>query len=136
MILHTIELVGPQDWGNYRDRWDLTNTAMVIDQFKVSVILIGPVSYEVSLSMLVGSQVHRSLRIDNYGEAYGPGDVIGCLIHLDDNEDLNQISFYKNGVNQGIAYSGKEIPSAVYFPAISIYNQVGCWQLEFFIMES
>lgn len=74
--------------------------------------------------LVSGSRVHKSVRIDDYGDSYGPGDVIGCFIHLDDNENLNSISFYKNGVHQGVAYSGKEIPSGVYFPAISIYNQV------------
>ncbi len=71
-----------------------------------------------------GSRVHKSIRIDDYGESYGPGDVIGCFIHLDENEDMNRISFFKNGIDQGIAYSGRDVPSGVYFPAISIYNQV------------
>lgn len=32
--------------------------------------------------MLLGVQVHESLRTDNYGEPWGEGDVIGFLIRL------------------------------------------------------
>jgi hypothetical protein len=50
--------------------------------------------------------------------------VIGCYINLDENPQNNRIAFYKNGVYQGIAYSGEEVVSGVYFPAISIYMKV------------
>jgi hypothetical protein len=72
-----------------------------------------------------GSKVHDSVRNDEYGESYSAGDVIGCLIILDDNNlNSNQMRFYKNGIDQGIAFSGKEIPSGVYFPAVSLYMKV------------
>lgn len=29
-----------------------------------------------------GSKIHKSERVDHYGEAYGPGDIIGCMICL------------------------------------------------------
>ena len=29
-----------------------------------------------------GSRVHQSERVDDYGESFGPGDVIGCAIYL------------------------------------------------------
>jgi hypothetical protein len=79
-----------------------------------------------------GSKVHNSQRIDNYGEPFGVGDIIGCFIHLSEDEKLsqvpNRIAFFKNGVPQGSgdAFSGSdtEIPPGVYFPAVSLYMNV------------
>ena len=72
-----------------------------------------------------GSKVHNSNRDDKYGEGFGPGDIIGSYLFLDDqNPTANQMRFFKNGKDQGIAYSGKELPSGVYFPAISLYMKV------------
>ena len=69
--------------------------------------------------------MHCSNRDDAYGDAFGPGDVIGCYLFLDDQNPLtNQMRFFKNGKDQGIAFSGKELPSGVYFPAISLYMKV------------
>lgn len=34
-----------------------------------------------TMRLVVGRQVHRGLR-EEYGEPYGEGDVIGCLLHL------------------------------------------------------
>ncbi len=69
-----------------------------------------------------GSKVHNSTRDDNYGESFGPGDIIGCFIYLDDTDaNNNQMRFFKNGKDQGVAYKGKDIPTSVYFPAISLY---------------
>jgi len=67
--------------------------------------------------------VHKSERIDDYGEPFTVGDVIGCLITLDENPIFNKISFFKNGKDQGIAYSGEEVPPGIYFPALSLYMQ-------------
>lgn len=91
-------------------------------------------SYEGIPNKISGSRVHQSQRIDDYGEPYGPGDIIGCYINLDDNNELNKIIFYKNGVDQGVAYSGEEIPPGVYFPAISVYMRVR--NLCFFLTRS
>jgi hypothetical protein len=69
-----------------------------------------------------GSKCHNGIRDDSYGESYGPGDVIGCFLYLDvDNIDNNQMRFFLNGIDQGVAYKGKEIPLGVYFPAVSVY---------------
>jgi hypothetical protein len=62
--------------------------------------------------------------VDHYGEAYGPGDVVGCHIALFDDVTQNKISFFKNGVNQGAAFSGAEITPGIYYPAVSLYMQV------------
>ena len=75
--------------------------------------------------LLSGSKVHSSNRDDNYGSAFGTGDIIGCYLFLDDQNPLtNQMRFFKNGKDQGIAYNGKELPSGVYFPALSLYMEV------------
>jgi hypothetical protein len=79
-----------------------------------------------------GSIVHDSMRRDNYGEQFGPGDVIGMYIHLDRAEALegalakpeagpegNIIKFFKNGVDQGIAF--KNVLPSEFRPAISVY---------------
>lgn len=72
-----------------------------------------------------GSKVHKSHRADGYGEPYGPGDVIGCHIALFDDAANNRMSFYRNGVDQGVAFSGTEITSqGIYFPAVSLYMKV------------
>jgi hypothetical protein len=75
-------------------------------------------------NICAGSKIHKSLRIDHYGESYGPGDVIGCHILLHDDPSLNKMSFYKNGVDQGVAFSGTEIPHGIYLPAVSLYMKV------------
>lgn len=72
----------------------------------------------------LGSRVHNSERYDNYGASFGVGDVIGCYINLHDDPALNKMCFFKNGVNQGVAYSGAEIPPGVYYPAVSLYMKV------------
>lgn len=74
---------------------------------------------------IAGSKIHNRIRDDKYGSPYGAGDVIGCFLHLDDQDpENNQMRFFKNGVDQGIAYQGKEIENGVYFPAVSLYMQV------------
>lgn len=79
----------------------------------------------------LGATIHKSIRNDTYGESFGSGDVIGCYICLDAvDPDNNEIKFYKNGKDQGVAFKGKDIPSSVYFPAISLYMDVSvlsCW---------
>jgi len=38
-----------------------------------------------------------------------------------ENVNNNQMRFFLNGMDQGVAYRGKEIPLGVYFPACSLY---------------
>ena len=72
---------------------------------------------------LCGSRVHDGVRDDLYGDPFGVGDIIGCCIYLDDTQANNQIRFFKNGIDQGVAYNGAEIPLGIYYPAISLYSK-------------
>lgn len=128
---------------------------------------------------IVGSLVHGSSRFDGYdvvdvadrpvpvdatgtnsgssqvptitrNSGFGPGDIVGCYIHLDAHNALNNhIRYYKNGVDLGLAFCNvanddtdrsfpnsaplsssradfthAQLPPAVYYPAISLYKKV------------
>jgi Set1/Ash2 histone methyltransferase complex subunit ASH2 len=86
---------------------------------------VGYDKYSFGYRDIQGSKIHNSIRIDNYGDSYHIGDVIGCYIYLDDVIPKNNImKFYKNGNDQGIAFKGNEIPTGIYFPSISVYMKV------------
>jgi len=70
-----------------------------------------------------GSKCHDGVRDDGYGEGYGPGDVIGCYLRLDLETGNNLMHFFRNGVDQGVAYAGDELRAGVYFPAVSLFNR-------------
>ncbi|CAG0893465.1 unnamed protein product [Darwinula stevensoni] len=56
---------------------------------------------------------------DNYGEAFGMHDVIGCLLDLDDME----IRFWKNGADLGKAFSiPSQLKDATFYPAVVLKN--------------
>lgn len=58
---------------------------------------------------------------ENYGQTFGEGDVIGCII------DWNELalSFTKNGRNLGVAFElPKNIQKQGLFPALTIKNAV------------
>ena len=98
--------------------------------------------------MLPGSLLHQSKRYDEYVPPEMlpfhllPGDVVGCYIHLDEYVPMNNhIRYYKNGVDLGVAFTNNkansfyskcqvtptnalEIPPAVYYPAVSLYQKV------------
>lgn len=59
-----------------------------------------------------------------YGQSWVAGDVIGCCIDL----DTNTISFYRNGVSLGVAFSGiRKMGHGVgYYPAISLSEGERC----------
>ncbi|XP_010526636.1 PREDICTED: E3 ubiquitin-protein ligase RKP [Tarenaya hassleriana] len=59
-----------------------------------------------------------------YGQSWVAGDVIGCCIDL----NCDEISFFRNGVSLGIAFSGirKLGPGFGYYPAISISQGERC----------
>lgn len=58
-------------------------------------------------------------QFDNYGEAFGKNDVIGCMLDLDNFE----ISFTKNGQNLGVAFriAGNQ-RNETFYPALVLKN--------------
>ncbi|XP_028398244.1 E3 ubiquitin-protein ligase RNF123-like [Dendronephthya gigantea] len=75
-----------------------------------------------------GHRVRKwNLSASAYGEEWMAGDVIGCTFDLDNGE----ISYYRNGVNMGVAYT--DVPRGAgiaYFPAASLSYCESC-QLNF-----
>lgn len=59
-----------------------------------------------------------------YGQPWVSGDVIGCCINL----DTGEISFLRNGVSLGIAFTevGNSEPKLPYYPAISLSQGERC----------
>lgn len=90
--------------------------------------LQGPVGYDkfsYAIRDVNGACLHKSARNDSYSESFGVGDIIGCFLHIEhSNPELNQMRFFRNGRDLGIAYSGVDIPLGVYFPAVSLYMKV------------
>eukprot|EP01091_Cochliopodium_minus_P016634 TRINITY_DN629_c2_g1_i1.p1 TRINITY_DN629_c2_g1~~TRINITY_DN629_c2_g1_i1.p1 ORF type:complete len:737 (-),score=230.99 TRINITY_DN629_c2_g1_i1:67-2277(-) len=90
-----------------------------------------------------GKKYHKSI-LKNYGESFKAGDIIGCLIDLPPKEEKipsglivspqtkeqliknllpnkgSKISFYKNNVFQGDAYT--DINHGLYYPSVSIFT--------------
>lgn len=58
-------------------------------------------------------------QFDNYGEAFGMHDVIGCCLDLDKYE----IIFYKNGVNLGVAFKIPDnLKNETFYPSVVLKN--------------
>ncbi|KAL4578054.1 hypothetical protein LXL04_014169 [Taraxacum kok-saghyz] len=59
-----------------------------------------------------------------YGQSWVVGDVIGCCIDLESDE----ISYYRNGVSLGVAFTGirKMVPGLGYYPAVSLSQGERC----------
>ena len=58
-------------------------------------------------------------QFDNYGEAFGMHDVIGCLLDLQNSE----ISFTKNGQNLGVAFKiDNSLKRNTFYPAVVLKN--------------
>jgi hypothetical protein len=51
-----------------------------------------------------------------YGGAWSTGDIIGIAF----NADTGDLTFYKNGVSQGVAFTG--LTTTLYFIGMSVYN--------------
>jgi hypothetical protein len=80
--------------------------------------------YSLTSGMHVGRTSHARV-MEDFGQSFEEGDIIGCYMNLESaRPDRNDIRFFKNGVDQGQAYTGKEIPLGVYFPAVSLYGGV------------
>lgn len=54
-----------------------------------------------------GARIHRSERYDGYGTAFGPGDVVGCAIYLQDT-DKSSLSSSSFGVQQTDSSGGRK----------------------------
>ena len=108
-----------------------------------------PTGYDVnsySYRDLNGNKFHESIGTE-YGAPYGPGDVIGCMLRMgspgailrerqrisikgveyiveEERERTvsagSAISYYKNGVPQGVAFA--DVWAEMYFPAVSLYK--------------
>ena len=60
-----------------------------------------------------------SKQFDNYGEAYGKDDTIGCWIDL----DSMTIKWSKNGKDFGMAYQmSPNLKDSAFFPAVCMKN--------------
>nr|AAC47309.1 DEAD-box protein [Drosophila melanogaster] len=58
-------------------------------------------------------------QFDDYGEAFGKADVIGCLLDLKNQE----VSFTKNGQNLGVAFrSPDNLAKETFYPAVVLKN--------------
>ncbi|EFN63841.1 ATP-dependent RNA helicase Ddx1 [Camponotus floridanus] len=58
-------------------------------------------------------------QFDNYGEAFGMHDVIGCFLDL----TRGEIKFSKNGVDLGVAFTlNAQQKSQTYYPAVVLKN--------------
>lgn len=91
--------------------------------------LQAPVGYDTwsyGLRSLNGSILHHSQRQDDWGgEAFGPGDVVGC--HLRDSEirftknahTLGQFELVKSKLVGGVAFG--DVRPGTYYPAVSTY---------------
>uniref|UniRef100_A0A146LC82 ATP-dependent RNA helicase n=2 Tax=Lygus hesperus TaxID=30085 RepID=A0A146LC82_LYGHE len=61
----------------------------------------------------------NSKQFDEYGEAFGKNDVIGCMLDL----DTGRIAFSKNGVDYGTAFQlSHQVQRTTLFPAICLKN--------------
>ena len=61
-----------------------------------------------------GNKLNNNTSV-SYGATYASGDVIGVAFDA----DAGSLTFYKNGVSQGVAYTG--LTSGPYFPVIGVY---------------
>ncbi|XP_073989930.1 ATP-dependent RNA helicase Ddx1 isoform X1 [Rhodnius prolixus] len=58
-------------------------------------------------------------QFDNYGEAFGKNDVIGCMIDL----DSGRIAFSKNGADFGTAFTiPQQLHRSSFFPSVCLKN--------------
>ncbi|KAF5840602.1 concanavalin A-like lectin/glucanase domain-containing protein, partial [Dunaliella salina] len=66
-----------------------------------------------------------SVKASPYGQTWAAGDVIGCCLDL----DAGEMSFYRNGVPLGVAFSGirkLQHTQLAFFPAASISYAEKC----------
>lgn len=81
-------------------------------------------NYRMLMSINKTVTIFRCVYPEAYGQPWAPGDVIGCCLDLDKGE----LSFCRNGVSMGIAYSSvRTLKTGLgYFPAISLSHGERC----------
>jgi hypothetical protein len=62
-----------------------------------------------------GQLIYRNNVRSTYGVHMAAGDVIGVAVDLDN----LQITFYRNGVSQGVAYTSSLFPAGTYYPIVA-----------------
>ena len=86
-------------------------TVGICDSSTSASALLGFTAGSYAYYGLNGNKINNSSQV-SYGASYGNNDVIGVALDM----DAGTLTFYKNGVSQGQAYSGL---SGTFFPAIS-----------------
>ena len=64
---------------------------------------------------------------DTYGETFTTGDIIGVALDI----DAGTLTFYKNGISQGQAFSGLTSDLGPYFPAFSAGSSANTTNIRF-----
>jgi len=109
--------------------WEITVNGSIPYDFHVG---IGTINFSVYIGTWAASTsegwsytLQAGLKYHNnsgatYGQSAGAGDVIGVAFDA----DAGTLTFYKNGVSQGQAYSS--LTTGPYFPTVSTGNGNGC----------
>ena len=99
---------GIKEWEITIDAWDNTGGNIYDVMIGVSKVrtqnpstAVGSGSYCYILENGKKFIMTSSYSASNYGASYGEGDVIKISLNM----DTNQITFYKNGVSQGVAFT-------------------------------
>ena len=67
-----------------------------------------------------GSKITKGVKTA-YGDPYSSGDVIGMCVKCHKQGSWYEIQFFKNGVDQGVAFVITEATKDEYFPIVSLY---------------
>lgn len=113
---------GIKEWEITIDAWDNTGGNIYDVMIGVSKLrtqnpstAVGSGSYCYILQNGQKFTVTSSYSASNYGASYGEGDVIKKSLNM----DTNQITFYKNGVSQGVAFT---VSNGTYYLVASYVN--------------
>jgi hypothetical protein len=108
MVLGTIGVAsGKWYWENTVGSLLYVGVGIATDQVNLNTY---PGGDAYSWSYLYNAVTYNNGSVLSYGASYTTGDVIGVALNL----DAGTLTFYKNGVSQGVAYSGLSGPT--YFP--------------------
>ena len=111
---------GIKEWELTIDAWDNTNSTgdVMIGVAKLRTQNPNSISDVDSYGYILENgdawkRVSGSVSNNNYGASYGVGDVIKISLNM----DTNQLTFYKNGVSQGVAFN---VSNGTYYLVASI----------------